>query len=206
MAQDSGFKSGVATTVYVVVGTVVGGLILAGLAAAYFSNLLPLVFLGIALFAVFGGPIIYFRLARPNRRRPLRRPIVTTPKFQRALQLRTGNDARPKERLKHLATVSLDTEVTPFDFYSEPLNEGDEIEVEAVSESGATFHFLVCDDYMLAVNEHRTVNFEYHEGKLFTTQFKKRVQIPESGKWHFIAYTPEGEEYTTVGLTLSKVE
>ncbi len=37
-------------------------------------------------------------------------------------------------------------------------------------------------------------------------RFKKGFEIPESGMWHFIAYTAEGEEYITVTLTVSKVE
>ncbi len=51
---------------------------------------------------------------------------------------------------------------------------------------------------------HRTVNFEDFEGKEYTTRFRKQVEIPSSGLWFFIAYTPEGEEFTTIKLRISK--
>ncbi len=179
-----------------VVIIVIGGVILAGLTAAYFSNLLPLVLLGIGLFIVFAGPIIYFRWVRSKSK---------TAPSRTGLTLRTPG-TRPKKRLKHVVTVSLDTDVVPFDYRSEWFEKGDVIEVEAESQEGASFHFIVCDDKDLTTNKKRTVNFEYFEGKEFTTQFKKQFEIPESGMWHFIAYTPEEEEYTIVTLTISKME
>ncbi len=212
VAKESGFKVGVAQAIYVVIGTVIGGVILAGLTAAYFSNLLPWVLLGIGLFIVFvGGPIIYVRWFRSKsktlpQKPTLRRTPDTLQSIDKWLQRRTPIDSRPKKRLRHVVTVSLDTEVNPFDYRSERFEEGDEIEVEAESEEGASFHFMACDDDALRINERRTVNFVYYEGKTYTTRFKKRFEIPESGMWHFIAYTPEGEEYTTVTLTISKVE
>ncbi len=116
------------------------------------------------------------------------------------------NVLSPTKRLKHVATVSLDTMLQPFDAWSEWVGEGEIIEVEAESKEGASFHFMVCDEDDLRTNKRRTVNFDYHEGKEYTSRFKRRFEIPKSGVWNFIAYTPEGEEYTMVSLTISKVE
>ncbi len=210
MAKQSDTTKFATEVVRGVVIIVVGGGILAGLTAAYFSNLLPLVLLGIGLFIVFAGPIIYFRWVRSKSKTatPSRTglPLRTPGTLQSLNTLLKRNVRRPQKRLKHVVTVSLDTEVVPFDYRSEWFEEGDVIEVEAESQKGASFHFLVCDDRDLTTNKKRTVNFEYFEGKEFTTQFKKQFEIPESGMWHFIAYTPEEEEYTTVSLTISKME
>ena len=194
MAKDSGL----AQTIYIVIGTVAGGLILAGLAYAYFANQLPLVIavvIGLIVFAV-----VYPRWARTKTSRPTAEVIL-----REGVPVRT-RIVRPKKRLKLVVTVSLDTEVVPFDYRSESFEKGDMIEVEAESEEGAPFHFMVATDKQLRINKRRTVNFVFYEGKEFTTQFKKRFEIPASGEWHFIAYTPEGENYTTVSLTISKLE
>ena len=173
--------------------------------------MLPWVILGIVAIVVLASPFIYARWAKSKTAPPkvgvttLRTPD-TLQSAQRWLQRRTPIDVRPKERLKHVVTVSLDTEVDPFDYRSEWFEEGDVIEVEAESEEGASFHFMVCDDEQLCINERRSVNFEYYEGKKYTTQFKKQFEIPDSGMWHFIAYTPDEEEYATVTLTISKME
>lgn len=205
-----------ATTVYVILGTVIGGVILAGLSAAYFSNLLPWVLVGIVLVLLIAA-VLYFRGKSRPAARQVTPPTVTLKRTPDTVQqldkvltrkppTRRPPIVMPKKGMKHVVTVSLDTEVNPFDFHTEFLESGDIIEVEAVSEAGATFHFLVCDDYQLALNKNRTVNFEFYEGKMWTTQFKKRFEIPETGNWHFVAYTPEGEEFATVGLTVSKRE
>ncbi len=201
-------NSGLAQTIYVVIGTVVGGLILAGLAAAYFSNLLPWVLSGIGLFIVFAGPIIYGRWAKAKAKaKEIARFKTGEEAFQRLnAQRRTPIVAPPKKRLKHVVTVSLDTEVVPFGYRSEWFEKGDVIEVEDESEEGASFHFMVATDRQLRINKRRSVNFEFYEGMEFTTQFKKQFEIPESGMWHFIAYTPYEEDYTKVTLTVSKVE
>lgn len=199
-----------AQAIWVVIGTVIGGVILAGLTAAYFSNLLPWVLLGIGLFIVFAGPIIYVRWARSKAKAPRPKtglPLRTPENLQsRQFWRQRRPFVRPKRRLKHVVTVSLDTELEPFDYHSEWFEAGDLIEVDAESKEGASFHFMVCDDDTLRINERRSVNFEYSEGKRFTTQFKKLFEIPESGMWHFLAHTPEGEDYTTVTLTISKME
>ena len=163
--------------------------------------------MGIGLFIVIAGPIIYVRWARA---RAGAKEIAGLKARQNAFQKlntqpRRPIVAKPQERLRHVVSVSLDTEVVPFDHRSEWFEEGDIIEVEAESEEGASFHFMVCDDEQLRINKRRSVNFEYYEGKQFTTQFKKRVEIPESGMWHFIAYTPYDEDYTKVTLTVYKV-
>ncbi len=107
--------------------------------------------------------------------------------------------------LEHVATVTLDTEVTPLDAYSEPLAEGEVIEVEAESKEGETFHFFVCDQDDFDTNRYRSVNFEYFDGKEYTQRFKKRIVIPYSDTWYFFAYTPAGEEVATVRLKISRV-
>ena len=182
---------------------VVGSLVLAGL--AYLVDLLSVVFVGIALAVGFGIIYITAQLVHTLRPEEVVAPPVAYP--VRELQTprpRTAPVLRP--RLKHIATVSLNTEVEPFDYYSEWFEEGDIIDVEAESKEGVSFHFFVCDDEELSTNERRWVNFEYFEGKENTTQFKKRFEIPFSGMLHFIAYTPDEEEYTTVTLTISKME
>ncbi len=113
--------------------------------------------------------------------------------------------AIPQPILEHVATVTLDTQLNPFDSYNEPFDKGEVIEVEAKSKEGETFHFFVCNENDFEVNRYRTVNFEYYEGKKYTARFKKQIEIPSSDTWFFIAYTPEGEEYTTVQLTISRV-
>ncbi len=109
------------------------------------------------------------------------------------------------EKLKLVAAVTLDTEVSPPDSYSEPFDEGEVVEVEAESKEGETFHFLVCDEEDFEINRYRSVNFEYFEGKKFTQQFKKRIVIPYSDTWYFFAYTPTDEEFATVHLKVSRV-
>lgn len=107
--------------------------------------------------------------------------------------------------LEHVATVTLDTEVTPLDSYREPLDEGEVVEVEAESTNGETFHFFVCDENDFETNRYRSVNFEKFDGKEFTQRFKKRIVIPYSDTWYFFAYTPAGEEFATVHLKISRV-
>ncbi len=109
------------------------------------------------------------------------------------------------ERLEHVATVTLDTEVTPPDSYSEPFDESEVVEVEAESKEGETFHFFVCDEDDFGTNRYRSVNFEYFDGKEFTQRFKKRIVIPYSDTWYFFAYTPAGEDFATVLLRVSRV-
>ena len=200
-----------AQTIVIVVGTVTALVIVGGLTYAFLTNQLPLVFVIIAtsIVVAIAVAIVYRRRSRRPRwegRIAPKVPLQPDPKGDFLTRVQPVNVPPPEGRLKHLATVTLDTEVTPFDSYSVYLQKGDEIEVEADSEEGATFHFMVCDDDALDVNQGRTVNFEYYEGKKYTTQFKRRFGIPASGEWHFVAYTPEGEEYTTVTLTISKVE
>lgn len=212
MAKQSGASKFAEGLVQTILALVIASLIVAGITAAYLAGMIILVILGIVAIVIVA--FIYFRWARskakaprPKLGLPLRTPgTLQSFPFQRAVQPRTGVDARPKERLKHVVTVSLDTEVVPFDHRSEWFEEGDIIEVKAESQEGASFHFMVCDDEQLRINKRRSVNFEYDEGKEFTTQFKKRFEIPESGMWHFIAYTPYDEDYTKVTLTVSKVE
>jgi hypothetical protein len=107
--------------------------------------------------------------------------------------------------LEHVVTVTLDTEVEPFDYRREWFEGGDEIEVEAESEDRTPFHFFVCDKELLAINRRRTVNFVYYEGKEYTRRYRKRLVIPKSGNWYFVAYTPEGERFTTVKLRIDRV-
>ncbi len=109
------------------------------------------------------------------------------------------------EGLEHVATVTLDTEVTPPDSYWEPFDKGEVVEVEAESTDGETFHFFMCDEEDFLVNRYRSVNFKYLDGKLWTQRFKKRIVIPYSDVWYFFAYTPEGEDYATVQLKISRV-
>ncbi len=109
------------------------------------------------------------------------------------------------ETLEHVVSVTLDTEVTPPDSYSEPFDEGEVVEVEAESKEGETFHFFVCDENDFGTNRYRSVNFEYFEGKEFTQRFKKRIVIPYSDTWYFFAYTPADEEFATVHLKVSRV-
>lgn len=100
-------------------------------------------------------------------------------------------------------SVTLTTEIHPFDCYSEELKEGDEIRVDAESEDGELFHFFVCDEGQFNINQRRSVNFEYYEGKEFTSRFKKRIVIPHTDAWYFIAFTPEGHYFTSVRLKIS---
>lgn len=109
------------------------------------------------------------------------------------------------EKLELVAAVTLDTEVSPPDSYSEPFDEGEVVEVEAESKEGETFHFFVCDEEDFEINRYRSVNFEYFEGKKFTQQFKKRIVIPYSDTWYFFAYTPADEDFATVLLKVSRV-
>ncbi len=109
------------------------------------------------------------------------------------------------EKLEHVATVTLDTEVSPPDSYYEPFDKGEVVEVEAESTDGETFHFFMCDEEDFLVNRYRSVNFEYFEGKEFTQRFKKRIVIPYSDTWYFFAYTPADEEFATVHLKVSRV-
>ena len=206
---------GVAQTIVIVVGTVIALVIVGGLTYAFLTNQLPLVFVIVAAIVIAAVVIYIVVHARSKAKAPRRNltglPLRTPGTLQsfalrRAVQRRTPIDVRPKERLKHVVTVSLDTEVVPFGYRSEWFEKGDVIEVEAESEKGASFHFMVCDEEQLRINKRRSVNFEYDEGMEFTTQFKKRFGIPASGEWHFVAYTPEGEEYTMVTLTISKME
>ncbi len=199
-----------AQTVVITVGTVIGLVIVGGLTYAFLTNQLPLVFVIVAAI-VIAAVVIYIvgrarsrAKARPKTGLPLRTPerLQSPPTWR---QRRTPI-ARPKKRLKHVVTVSLDTEVVPFPYRSEWFEKGDVIEVEAESQKGDSFHFMVCDDEQLRINKRRSVNFEYDEGMEFTTQFKTRFEIPESGMWHFIAYTPYEEDYTIVTLTISKME
>ncbi len=184
VAKESGASKFAEGLVQTILALVIASLILAGITAAYLAGMIILVILGIVAIVIVA--FIYFGWARSKAKAP--RP-------------KTG-----KKRLKHVVTVSLDTELEPFDRHSEWFEAGDIVEVEAESEKGASFHFMVADDKQLRINERRSVNFEFYEGKKFTTQFKKRFEIPESGMWHFLAHTPEGEDYTTVTLTISKME
>ncbi len=217
VAKQSGASKFAEGLVQTILALVIASLIFAGITAAYLAGMIILVILGIV--AIFIVAFIYFGWARSKAKAPrptaevvLREgvPVRTPERLQspaeRWLWRRTPIDLRPKKSLKHVVTVSLDTELEPFDHHSEWFEEGDVIEVDARSKEGASFHFMVCDDDTLRINERRSVNFEYSEGKRFTTQFKKRFEIPESGMWHFLAHTPEGEKYTTVTLTISKLE
>ena len=173
-----------------------------GLTATYFVSAIgPMILAIIWVILIVVAMLAYLpRLRVPSRseKEPdnqLEKEPFHVPPWKRQAILRSFN---------HSASVTLDTELHPFDWFSEELKDGDEIRVDAESEDGELFHFFVCDEYQFNINRRRSVNFEYYEGKEFTSRFKKHIVIPHTDTWYFIAYTPEGHYFTAVRLEISR--
>ncbi len=197
------FAEGVVQNIlgFIVGSAIVGSAILAGI--GYISNLLALMLVGSSLTLALA--VIFIAMKLPHGTSP-RTPAAQAEKTAaQAEKLSLPKTRIPRRSLKHVVTVTLDTEVEPFDHYSDWFEEEDEIEVDVKSVDSASFHFLVCDEEDFNINRRRYVNFEYYEGKEYTSRFKKRFAIPATGMWYFIAYTPEGEDYTMVNLKISRV-
>ncbi len=184
------------------VGYLLTSLAIAGL--AYLGNLLVsglnVVFISVMTAAltsalIFGVVFLFSSTPRPPTAEKL---------------LRRGTPVRSRipptqGQLQNVATVTLDTEVFPFNWHKEELEKGDIVEVDAESEEGETFHFFVCDEKQYTINRRRSKNFEFTEGIEFAVRYNKRFRIPHAGTWYFIPFTPEECNFTTVALRIAKV-
>lgn len=189
-------------------------LVAGGIVSSYIAIVGPLpVAFGLILFTLAFAAFFLYRKGREVERlhaelSQAKNLAVIEPATTRNLKEEKPSPPKmaiPRQTLEHVATVTLDTKLEPFDSFNEPFEEGEIIEVDVKSVDSASFHFFMCNDDDFEVNQRRSVNFECYEGKEYTAQFRKQIVIPSSDMWHFIAYTPAGEEYTTVQLKISRV-